>query len=141
MKKMFKILLFLLIALFLWFPSLHTQSEYDKYVSQFNLITVESIEERANNYQSTLVYIGRETCPYCVEFVPMLNRVSNKRKLDVFYLDTEEETESIKLFREKHQIIYVPSLLYITQEGEIIYPNIPENEHSLEDLLIYLQTQ
>ena len=118
--------------------TLNRHPNYNDYINDFSAIRVEEIEARIDKSQSTLIYIGRKTCPYCVAFAPMLHNVSNKQKIEIHYLDTENESTSMKKFRETHQIMSVPALIYITREGSVLSPAIPENEKSLEELLTYL---
>lgn len=137
MKK--KILLFsaaFLIAIFIFILTLKSDNEYKESISNFEAVEVSEIEEMLENSEQFILYIGRESCPACVDFVPLLSEVSNKNDIQIYYLDStdsEGNTELSKL-RNRYDIEFVPSLLVYIDE-QAIFPNIPESEEELERTL------
>lgn len=69
---------------------------------------------------SFLLYIGRETCPYCQKFVEELSKVSEKFGKTIYYLDSENVSEDKELQEvgKKFNIEAVPTLLSITKNKE-----------------------
>lgn len=59
---------------------------YDYDVSAFKEITASEIETESKG-KTILLYIGRSTCGYCVQFVPILTEVQNKHDYTTYYLD------------------------------------------------------
>lgn len=93
---------------------------YHSLVKNYTKVSVEDILDRNLKYNSFL-YIGRESCPFCREFVPMLNEFLLKSDKDheVYYLDTESDSEktAIQEFYQKFSIDGVPTLFYIRKDG------------------------
>jgi len=58
--------------------------EYD--VSKFKEISAGDIENESKG-KTILLYIGRSTCGYCVQFVPILKEVQENHKYTTYYLD------------------------------------------------------
>ena len=56
---------------------------------QFNKISVDQLKELYNAEESALLYVGRPTCPACVEFEPTLSSVASKYELVVNYLNLD----------------------------------------------------
>ena len=61
-----------------------TTLEYD--VSKFKEISASDIEGESKG-KTILLYIGRSTCGYCVQFVPILQQVQANHKYTTYYLD------------------------------------------------------
>ena len=61
-----------------------SNSEYD--VSKFTEIKAQDIEDLSKG-KTILVYIGRSTCGYCVQFVPVLKEVQEKHSYTTYYID------------------------------------------------------
>ena len=61
---------------------------------EFNNIDVAKFVELYKGEEKSIVYIGRPTCSYCVEFYPILGRVADENELLVNYLDLDTQTEA-----------------------------------------------
>ncbi len=62
-----------------------TNADYD--VSSFKEITAQSIKKTSKG-KSILVYIGRSTCGYCVQYVPVLTEIQKKyNSYTTYYID------------------------------------------------------
>ncbi len=59
---------------------------YDYDVSAFKEISASEIESESKG-KTILLYIGRSTCGYCVQFVPILTEVQEKHDYTTYYLD------------------------------------------------------
>lgn len=82
------------------------------------------------------MYIGRETCPVCRDFVPILYDYSNNNDTKVYYLDSTntDQDKELKKFRDDNSIMYVPSLM-ICVNKKITFPKIPEDVEDLDRIL------
>lgn len=49
------------------------KSDYQKITGGFTNVNVKKIEKNLENKTDFVLYIGRETCPACVDFVPILD--------------------------------------------------------------------
>ncbi len=59
-------------------------TDYD--VSQFKEISASDIEKETKNKVS-VIYIGRETCSWCLEFLPTLKEAQEKFNYTTLYID------------------------------------------------------
>lgn len=55
-------------------------------VSKMKEITPSELESNTKG-KNTIVYIGRSTCSWCVQFVPVLNEIIDDYKIDMLYMD------------------------------------------------------
>ena len=61
-----------------------TNSEYD--VSKVKEVKAQDLKKESKD-KTILVYIGRSTCGYCVQFVPVLKEVQEKHSYTTYYID------------------------------------------------------
>lgn len=132
-KKLFFFAVFLLF-IFLMYKLFNT-SEYDRQVKSFKKVSVSEIKDNIENKKDFILYLGRKTCPDCVDFVPLLSKVAKENDLEILYLDTERgiNHKEIKKFRKEYEILYVPTLM-IQKDKTIYFPEIPLEERELEDI-------
>lgn len=138
MKNKKWIFVIFLIIVLLCYIILKSQSkdEYQKSIQTFDMVCISDIENKVKKDQDFILYIGRETCPDCRDFAPVLSEVAKDNDLKVLYLDSTdtEKTKNLKDFRDKYNILYVPSLL-ISKDGNLYTPEIPESKDELEKIL------
>ena len=63
-----------------------TQSNGEYDVSKFKEVKAQDLNKLSKD-KTILVYIGRETCGYCVQFVPVLKEVQEKYSYTTYYID------------------------------------------------------
>ena len=76
------VLIVLVVFIFLL---LSNRSEYKKQVELFKKVKAQDIEQLIERDEKFLLYIGRETCPACRDFVPILHDYSNNKDIIVYY--------------------------------------------------------
>lgn len=59
-------------------------NDYEHNVKALTELNIETLNEMVENNDSFTLYLGKKTCPYCVEFLPLLNDVIHKNNLKVF---------------------------------------------------------
>jgi len=93
---------------------------YDATVKNFSKITAKELLE-SNVNKKRFIYFGRRTCPYCRKFVPFLKEVAERNKLLIEYLDTENTQidKEIQNIRKKYEVITVPALIYLNNDGTV----------------------
>ncbi|HFI0273151.1 TPA: thioredoxin domain-containing protein [Streptococcus suis] len=95
------------------------ESDYAKAVKDFQEISIEDLEEKLGTDEDFILYIGRETCPYCRAFVPKLHQAAKETEIPVLYIDSDEDpTGKLELFRQASGIKTVPSLTYF-KDGKL----------------------
>lgn len=86
---------------------------YDISMLALTRVSLDYVEEMIEEGKIVRLYIGRKTCPYCVEVAPILAGLS-MRTGGIYYLDSSIESEELMMFRDKYNIEFVPTLLVIT---------------------------
>jgi len=76
-------------------------AEYD--VSMFTSVTADTLGEKVSGETAKLVYIGRDSCGYCVKFLPVLQQAQEDYDYETLYLDittvtTTEQQDKILAF-------------------------------------------
>lgn len=74
-------------------------------------------------YNNTFVYLGRPTCQYCQQFVPVLHSIQQKLNIEVLYIDTTDFKNDTALqdLVKQYSLSGVPSFLYIHQPNSKLF--------------------
>lgn len=92
---------------------------YREDVSNFKKITSANADELLTTEKSVVIYIGRETCPYCKKFVKKLSEVSKEINYTIYYVDSSDNTDgTIEAIRDKYNIVTVPGFI-VKKKGHI----------------------
>lgn len=134
-KNLLVLSVFIVLVVFI-FVLVANRSEYQKQVGLFKEVKAHEIEQLIESDEKFLLYIGRETCPACRDFVPILYDYSNNNDTKVYYLDSTntDQDKELKKFRDDNSIMYVPSLM-ICVNKKITFPKIPEDVEDLDRIL------
>lgn len=121
-SKKVLILLSLLLIIIVTFTAYLTtlpQTEYQIAVNRLQKISLEDVEQKIQHQESFYLYTGRESCPYCQEFVPKLAEAVDKTGTTVYYLDSENmDKTSWNNFKT------IPNLTYFT--NGTVYDILPK---------------
>lgn len=114
--------------------------EYQDYVTEFQKINLDELNEKIDNNDSFYLYIGKESCSYCQIFVPKLYDASKKSDVTIYYWDVENlaKDDQTNSFLEKYQIEYTPTLLKFNKDktfDNIEFDSEKINSEELQDLL------
>ena len=134
-KKIFILTVLIVLVVFV-FILITNRSDYKRQVGSFIKVKAQDIEQLIDSDENIVLYIGRETCPACRDFVPILYDYSNSNGINVYYLDSTEtdKDKELKKFRDDNNIMYVPSLM-ICVNKKITFPKIPEDVEDLDRIL------
>ena len=92
---------------------------YEEDVSLFTKIISEEADKLLSNEDLAVVYIGRETCPYCRKFAKKLSGLFSEINTTIYYVDSNNFSDNnLKSFREKYNIVTVPGFI-VRKNGEI----------------------
>ncbi len=69
-------------------PDANPQEEIDYDVSKFNEIDIDKALTLFDQKDLAVVYMGRETCHFCVQYVPIITSVQEELGFKTYYLDT-----------------------------------------------------
>ena len=134
------ILLFATLFTFTAFSSACTvapeQSDYAKTVSNFCKMKPDEIYNKIENNDKFVLFLGRETCQPCTQFVPMLNEAAQEVNAEIFYLDCLDAMpgDGVYDFFEKYDVSFIPTLL-IFDGKNYTHPRTPEDMETLKKLL------
>lgn len=94
------------------------EDTYKEDVKSFEQIPSTEADKLLSSEKLTVVYIGRETCPYCRKFAKKLGNLSNKLNTTIHYVNSDNFSDNeISSFREKYHIVTVPGFI-VSKNGE-----------------------
>lgn len=93
--------------------------KYLDIIEKYTPVTPEKAEELVAEQNGSIIFLARETCPYCRKMVGKLNQAAEEKDLTIYYLDTGDidHIENTAVFRQKYDIATVPSLVYSDENG------------------------
>ena len=74
-----------------------TGTTYDYDVSMFTTIDEDEFVDTYNGSELSVVYFGRSTCGYCVQFLPVLQQAQSDYGYKTLYVDIEKVSDSTKI--------------------------------------------
>lgn len=101
------------------------QQDIETYLEQVKIFT-ETTPAEADQLleakEGNIVFIGRETCPYCRRFVNKLSNLAEEHNLKVHYVHSKhpDYTDEIETLREKYDVPTVPGLLYSSESAGLV---------------------
>ncbi|HEL0414929.1 TPA: thioredoxin family protein [Streptococcus equi subsp. zooepidemicus] len=96
-----------------------TDHSYRTCVQSLTKASLEEINSQSSEDRFYLLYIGRESCPFCRDFCPRLADAIQVTKAKVYYLDTEHKSKALHEFADRFHIHSIPKLLVLRQ-GKLI---------------------
>lgn len=99
--------------------------EIDQYLGEaksFEETTPKEADELLEAKEGNIVYIGRETCPYCRRFVKTLGPLAKEHHLKIHYVHAQhpEYEQEVNELREKYDVPTVPGLLYSSENAGMV---------------------
>ncbi|MCW6666823.1 thiol reductase thioredoxin [Aerococcaceae bacterium NML190938] len=88
-------------------------------VAAFEEVEPQQAEALIEAKEGNILFIGRETCPYCRRFASKLSKVATEHNLKVYFLHSrhprhENETQAL---RDKYGVPTVPGFIYSDVAG------------------------
>lgn len=112
---------------------------YQEAVRYTKAINMKEMRSKLANGDEFVVYIGRESCPYCQKFVPNLALAIQKSHQTVYYLDSDSnEKDEITAFAKEMDIQTVPNLS-VYQNGSKLHYLEQGSSASIEEILSFLK--
>lgn len=92
---------------------------YKEDVALFKKVLSTEADKILSDENLAVVFIGRETCPYCRKFAKKLSGLVNKVNTPIYYINSADTSdEGIASFREKYNIATVPGFI-VRKNGEV----------------------
>ena len=118
-------LLLIIIVIFTAYLTALSQTDYQIAVNRLQKISLKTVEQKIQHQESFYLYTGRESCPYCQEFVPKLAEAVDKTETTVYYLDSEHiDKTSWNNFKTTVGFKKIPNLTYFT--NGTVYDILPK---------------
>ena len=95
----------------------------------------EDYYDKLENNETFILYIGRDTCPYCQQHVPNLMEAAlNQNISEIYHVDTIDSSNS--QFVDDEKVNYTPTT-YIVKDGVVVETIIGfKTTEAIEQLLI-----
>ena len=128
MRFIFLVCIFLITSCGIFYQSLDSYYTHEtELVLNDFLPQLKDINLLLSNEFNGFLYIGRDTCPFCLEFNPILKEFYlYNEDINIYMLDTDFWREH-EHFGELLSIFYitsVPSLLHVKEDGQFSLINI-----------------
>ena len=82
-------------------------------------IKYEQLVEKIEKKESFVVLFSQTTCTHCMDFKPKLERVANKYKLNIYYLETDLlDKETSKELKTKFSFSGTPTTVFVINGEE-----------------------
>lgn len=110
-------------------------NSFQELVHDFSPVSVEVAEKLITKQKGTILFIGRETCPYCQRFIPKLHQVVQEEGLTVYFIDSSIPSPALQDFRQRYQATTVPALLFAAADGVQIRCDSSMSEQEIKQFL------
>lgn len=90
---------------------------YAEAIKAFQSISTADAEKHLALEELTIIYVGRESCPYCRRFADKLSKLASKITAPIYYIDSTADPD-IEAFREEYRIVTVPGFI-VNKDGEL----------------------
>lgn len=95
------------------FSQTSNENNEDYTTTRFLELSVAEVYEKQNSGDKFFLYIGRNNCPYCLEFIAKLNAVVDTIDTRIYYLDSvdtyDNSSNELKEFRDLYDVETVPA--------------------------------
>ena len=95
------------------------EKEFLTLAKDFERVSPDKAEDILAQNDDVVVFVARETCPYCRKFMPKLHNVvtSNNKKVYFIHSQDEQYADEVDAFRKKYGMPTVPCLMYKNEDG------------------------
>ena len=107
-------------------------TEYD--VSMFKQIDVDGLKEAFDSEEAKVVYLGRATCGYCVQFLPVIQKAQDEFGYKTLYIDITtidedgaKEIQGMDSFLEENY--GTTPLVIIVKDGKLVKGHVGYAEY------------
>lgn len=90
------------------------RSMYEENVAGFDKIDSAKAQALVKGEAESVLYVGKEVCPFCRLFVEKLKKVADETNTPIYYLDSADgsDMKGISKFRNEYDIPTVPGFIY-----------------------------
>ena len=146
-KKIIKTIIYSLIGIIVLGAFIYSIIESNERNKYFNTVSFNEAEKLINDDELSIIYWASPNCGYCMQFTPVVKKVSYDKRITFNYLNTanltDDEYASMLTYLGAYDESYsskgvgTPSM-FLVQNGKII--NVSVGALSEEGLVTYLTT-
>ena len=94
------------------------EDTYKEDIKAFKQISSSEADKLLSEENLTVLYIGRETCPYCRKFAKKLGNLYNTLNTTIYYVNSADSSDNdISSLREKYHVVTVPGFI-VSKNGK-----------------------
>lgn len=86
---------------------------YQKAIGDFKEITMDELKKLEDDKKEAFIYSGALYCPYCRSFAPILDELTKKKNIEVYYLDAEKAGTDFDAYSAEKNVEYIPAIFYL----------------------------
>lgn len=104
----------------------------------YHQVSVNEAEQLLEAKNHAILFIGRETCPYCRKFSTTLSEVVKEKGYQVYFLHSQkpaDDLEAINRMRDTYQVKTVPGFLVAKPSGIIVRCDSSLSKEEIIDLV------
>ena len=105
----------------------------------FQAVDAEQAQALLEKKAGDLIFIARETCPYCRKFIKRLAKTTEEHSIPAYFLhsqvDDPAQNEATQALRDRYDLKTVPSLIYQDQDG---IHTVSDSSMKPEEILAFL---
>ncbi|RRD31606.1 thiol reductase thioredoxin [Streptococcus minor] len=93
---------------------------FNEDIQDFQAVSPQEARELLEAKDGAILFLGRETCPYCRRFAPKLAAAAKIKGWTVYFLHTQNPAYSdqeVAQLREEYKVPTVPGLLHAKPSG------------------------
>ncbi len=94
--------------------------EFRKTMQKMKALSVKEVTKKIDSKEDFILFVGRETCPYCRRFVKKLDTLIDEKGWAIDYINSEDSSQmdQIQAFRQTYNIPTVPGFM-VQKDGDI----------------------
>lgn len=106
-------------------------------IKNFSKISGEDALKFIEEKEEFILFIGRATCPFCNLFVPKLKKVVEAIDKAVYFLDSDDYTDSkLEDLRNRYAVKTVPGLLVTKNNQTKVVCDSSLSEENIKDFIL-----
>lgn len=89
-------------------------------IKNFTVVNPQEARELLEAKEGAILFLGRDTCPYCRRFAPKLAATATSQNWTVYFLHTQNpaySAQEITALRDQYHVPTVPGLLHAKADG------------------------
>lgn len=107
-------------------------------IQNFQPVSPREARQLLEAKEGAILFLGRESCPYCRRFAPKLAAVAQAEQYPVYFLHTQSpaySAQEITQLRQDYDVPTVPGLLHAKPDGVQVRCDSGMTEKEIKDFI------